>query len=216
MRFTRPVAEEPGRTLRLSPAALDVYDRFIEEVNAEDARLEAEGMFFNATYRTKSLYFVLRLALLLHVCDRFDAAAFERGSFYPPDGDISAGTVERAARVVRWIWDAFDQCFRLVRDESAPALSQASPLATLERRTLEILRGFGAEGATAGEISRKVPTFGKDRKGREKRDKVLKRLCADGLARRTYNRAEGAKKSAWRYAAVDSKIEAEETDEAEE
>lgn len=162
-----------GTTFGLTAAALDVYRVFVGRVNDEERRLKDEGAVIAATYRRKSNYFALSLALGLHVFRQFDESA-ERAT-----GDVDAATVEKAAKITYWLWDAFDQCIRISGARSAAIFEQATGYDRTTRRVLEVVQEAGDEGILAADISRRVAALNKSG-GKRKRDKALSTLIEAG------------------------------------
>lgn len=205
-----PPKEEPtpaparGTTFGLTAAALDAYRAFVGRVNDEERRLKDEGAIIAATYRRKSNYFALSLALGLHVFQQFDEDA-ERAT-----GAVDAATMDKAAKIVYWLWDAFDQCIRISGARSAAIFEQATGYDRTTRRVLEIVREAGDEGILAADISRRVAALNKSG-GKRKRDKALSTLIEAGEIEKV-EEAPGRKRGL-RYRVADLRDETD--DEAE-
>lgn len=158
-----------GATFGLTNAALDVYRVFLQRVNDEKDRLDSQGASIAATYRRKTNYFVLSLALALHVFRQFDEGA-ERAT-----GDVDAATMENAASIVYWLWDAFDQTLRITGTRSASIFEQATGYDKTTRLVLKVIKEAGDEGILAADIPRKIAALNKSG-GKRKRDKALSTL----------------------------------------
>lgn len=158
-----------GTTFGLTPDALDIYRVFRQRINDEEERLTRQGATVAATYRRKTDYFVLPLALALHVFQQFDEGA-ERAT-----GDVDAATMENAVKIVYWLWDAFDQFLRIAGKRSAPIFEQATGYDKTTLHVLEVIKEAGDEGVLAADILRKIAALNKSG-GKRKRDKALSTL----------------------------------------
>ena len=158
-----------GTTFGLTNAALDVYRVFLERVNDEKDRLDSQGASIAATYRRKTNYFILSLALGLHVFRQYDEGA-ERAT-----GDVGATAMENAASIVYWLWDAFDQTLRITGTRSASIFEQATGYDKTTRRVLKVIEEAGDEGVSAADILRKIGDLNRTG-GKQKRDRALKTL----------------------------------------
>ncbi|MBQ9128480.1 MAG: hypothetical protein IJY15_12070 [Thermoguttaceae bacterium] len=125
---------------------------------------------------------------------------------------VGADAVARAARVVRWCWDSFDQCFRIARKESLNPFEQRTGPVAPERRTLDVIRDAGANGLTAAEITRKISMFNQ-KNGKKKRAKILNALVDQGLIEQFVDRS--GKRAVQKFRTVEL-VEAEETTEDDE
>lgn len=158
-----------GTTFGLTNAALDVYRVFLQRINDEKARLDSQGAFTAGKYRRKTNYFILSLALGLHVFRQYDEGA-ERAI-----GDVDAATMENAASIVYWLWDAFDQTLRITGTRSASIFEQAIGYDKTTCRVLEVIKEAGDEGILAADIPRKIAALNESG-GKRKRDKALSTL----------------------------------------
>lgn len=158
-----------GTTFGLTAAGLDAYRVFVERVNDEEERLKRAAALIPATYRRKTNYFVLSLALGLHVFQQFDEDA-ERAT-----GDVDAPTIEKAAKIVYWLWDAFDQCIRISGARSTTIFEQATGYDRTTRRVLEVIKEAGDKGVLAADIPRKIAALNTSG-GKRQRDKALSTL----------------------------------------
>ena len=168
--------EKPRLLFRFSKEAHEVeYNDFRDEINAEVDRLEDEGLILNAVFRQKGEYFVVRLALLLHICEYYGTPfeALATVEEIPPE------TVRRAVEVVRWIWSEFDRCFRTVAAVDDSETPQSAGKLPVEELVLEFIEKFQTEngrGPTAREISKEFSVFAKSAKNIQKRDRLLNEL----------------------------------------
>lgn len=162
-----------GTTFGLTAAAFDAYRVFLQRVNDEDDRLISQGATVAGTYRRKTNYFILSLALGLHVFRQFDEGA-ERAT-----GDVDAATMENAANIVYWLWDAFDQTLRIAGKRSASIFEQSTGYDKTTRRVLEVIKEAGDEGVLAADISRSVKELNR-KGGGTKRNLILKTLKEAG------------------------------------
>ena len=158
-----------GTTFGLTNDALDAYRAFIQRVNDEEERLIRQGAITAGTYRHKGPYFLLPLALGLHVFRQYDEGA-ERAI-----GDVDATTIKDAASIVYWLWDAFDQTLRITGTRSASIFEQATGYDKTTLRVLEVIKEAGDEGVLAADIPRKIAALNKSG-GKRKRDKALSTL----------------------------------------
>ncbi|MBQ9128394.1 MAG: DUF3987 domain-containing protein [Thermoguttaceae bacterium] len=158
-----------GTTFGLTAAGLDAYRVFVERVNDEEERLKRAAALIPATYRRKTNYFVLSLALGLHVFQQFDEGA-ERAT-----GDVGATAIKDAASIVYWLWDAFDQILRITGTRSASIFEQATGYDRTTSRVLEVIKEAGDEGVSAADIPRKIAALNQSG-GKRKRDKALSTL----------------------------------------
>ena len=158
-----------GTSFGLTNDALDVYRVFLQRVNDEKARLDSQGAFTAGKYRRKTNYFILSLALGLHVFRQYDEGA-ERAI-----GDVDATTIKDAASIVYWLWDAFDQTLRITGTRSASIFEQATGYDKTTRRVLKVIKEAGDEGILAADIPRKVKALNTSG-GKLKRDKALSTL----------------------------------------
>ena len=182
-----------GVTFGLTVEGLDAYRAFVERANAEKARLDAEGQTFYGTYRRKTNYFALSLALGIHVYQQFDEGA-ERAT-----GDVDGPTVERAAKITYWLWNAFDQCIKISGRGSGSLFGQAPSFNPLTRRVLEVVKEAGKGGILAAEILRQVTELNKAG-GYRKRDAALKALVDAGEIEKVEEKP--GQKKGLRYRAV--------------